>query len=107
MASGPTRSLTATRTHETLLRAGIPKTAFASIIGMPAATWKAAMAGRIHVSGEMEAHYLSIACRCAAYMDALGVLTFRDWSALKELLESDRTPNDVRTAITSIFGDQE
>jgi hypothetical protein len=107
MASGPQRSLTAIRTDETLHRAGIPKAAFAFILGVPIGSLKAAMAGRIFVGSELEAHYLSIACRCAAYMDALGVLTFRNWSALKKLIESHRTPDEVRVAITSVFGDCE
>src|SRR5690242_8143854 len=107
MASGPQRSLTAIRTDETLRRVGIPKAAFAFILGVPIGSLKASMAGRINVGGEMEAHYLSIACRCAAYMDAFGPLTFRDWAALKKLIESDRTADEVRAAIMSVFGDCE
>jgi hypothetical protein len=107
MASGPQRSLTMIRADENLRKAGISKSVFASLLNTPTSTMKSVFAGRVYVGAELESRYLELSARCRDFMSAMYPLTFVDWTKLKELLATDRTPDEVHAAIASVFGDRE
>lgn len=108
MLSGPQVSTTLNRVKTNLRQAGLPVAAFAEIVGCPLSSLKAALAGRLYIGSEREAAYLTISVRCLNYMMAFRpFLTFREWSGLNRLLDSDLTPEQVASMIESVFGSRE
>ncbi len=107
MESGPQISATLCRVKSILREAGLPIAAFAEIVGCPLSSMKAALGGKLYVGAVTEAHYLEISARCRDFMKSLYPLTLADWSGLKRLLASDKSSDEVRAAITSVFGDCE
>jgi hypothetical protein len=107
MESGPHVSATMARTMANLREAGVPVAAFASVVGCPLSSMKAALRGNLYVGAITEADYLEVSARCRDFMSALYPLTFVDWAKLKELLASDKSPDEARAAITSVFGNRE
>ncbi len=107
--SGPHISATLCRVKSNLREANppMPTAAFAEIVGYPLSSMKAALTGRLYVGAVQEAHYLEVSARCRDFLKAIYPLTFADWSGLKRLLETDKTPDELRAAITMLFGDSE
>ena len=100
-------SITLTKTRDNIRRAGIPASVLAFLVGVPESSLRAAFAGRYYFGAAPEVDFLSISTRCLEITEALGPLTFRDWSALKQLLESGREPADVKAWVAQMFDVQE
>ena len=105
--SGPQLSATLCRVKCNLREVGMPVAPFAEIIGSPLSSMKAALAGRLYLGAIQESHYLEISARCRDLLKAIHPLTFRDWSGLKRLLETGKTVDELRAAVTMLFGDSE
>ena len=105
--SGPQISATLCRVKSNLREVNMPAAAFAEIINCPLSSMKAAFTGRLYVGAIQEAHYLEISARCRDLLRAIYPLTFRDWSGLKRLLETGKTVDELRAAVTMLFGDSE
>jgi len=100
-------SITLNKTRDNIRVAGIPANVLAYLAGLPETSLRAAFAGRYYLGGPHESDLLTISSRALALMQSLGPLGFRDWSALKQLLESGREPADVKAWVAQMFGEHE
>lgn len=102
---GPTRSLTAEKINERLHQSGVSKSSFAVVVGVSVSSLKDALSGRTFVGSAVEAGWLSVVARLHEFVNALQPLVLVDGHAMKRLLEGDKSPEEVRAMVETIFGE--
>lgn len=98
-------SVTISRAKRDLQLARISYATFAFLVDVPISSMRSVLVGQTNFSGVLEAHYSEVASKCRRFVEAIEPLQFRDWGALKKLIEDGREPADVRTWVTQMFGE--
>jgi hypothetical protein len=86
-----------------LRASGVSTATFAELIGVPLSSMKAAFAGKFRVGSTAELDYLNISNRLVALTQAIAPMAVSDVDALRQLLESNRTPVQLRSWVAEIF----
>ena len=82
---------------------GVSTATFAALVGVPVSSMKAMFAGKLRVGSTAELTYLNISQRLVALTQAIAPLAVQDVDALRRLLESNRTPDDLRAWVSKVF----
>ena len=98
-------SVTMARTKRHLQLARISYATFAFLTNVPISSMRLALIGQTNFSGPLEAHYSEVASKCRRFVEAIEPLQFRDWGALKKLIEDGREPSEVRAWVEQMFGE--